>query len=106
MDIDPRAALDRLIEALGAHYDAVTSIEDPESPAVVAATATLEDAFVTYDDALITNFDVDLPFDIYDYEDDDDLEDYDDEGDEDDDDEDDDEGDDDEDDDEGDDDED
>lgn len=91
MEIDPRAALDRLIEALGAHYDAVTSNEDPESPAVISATASLEDAFVTYDDALITNFDVDLPFDIYDddYEDDDeDLEDLDDADDESDDDED------------------
>ena len=66
MEIDPRAALDRLIEALTAHYDAVTSNQDPEAPAVISATATLEDAFVTYDDALITNFDVDLPFDVYD----------------------------------------
>lgn len=86
MEIDPRAALDRLIEALTAHYDAVTSNQDPEAPAVISATATLEDAFVTYDDALITNFDVDLPFDVYDddFEDDDDLEDFDDESDEDD----------------------
>lgn len=83
MEIDPRAALDRLIEALTAHYDAVTSNQDPEAPAVISATATLEDAFVTYDDALITNFDVDLPFDVYDddFEDDDDLEDFDDEDD-------------------------
>lgn len=66
MDIDPRAALDRLIEALTAHYEAVTSNQNPEAPAVVSATAILEDAFVTYDDALITNFDVDLPFDVYD----------------------------------------
>jgi len=66
MDIDPRAALDRLIEALTAHYEAVTSNQNPEAPAVISATAILEDAFVTYDDALITNFDVDLPFDVYD----------------------------------------
>ncbi len=65
MDIEPRAALDRLIEALLAHFEAVSANQDSEAPAVIAATDTLEDAFVTYDDALITNFDVDLPFDVY-----------------------------------------
>lgn len=85
MEIDPRAALDRLIEALGAHYEAVVSTGDPEAPAVIASTETLEDAFVTYDDTLMRHFDVDLPFDIY-YDDDDDDDTDDDDADDDDDD--------------------
>jgi hypothetical protein len=82
---DPRAALDRLIAAFEAHYDAVAAAQDSDAPAVVAAANTLMDAFDTYDDALFTGFGVDTPFDIYsedDDEDDDDL-DYDDEDDDD-----------------------
>ncbi|PFG38225.1 hypothetical protein ATJ97_0697 [Georgenia soli] len=82
---DPRAALDRLIAAFEAHYDAVAAAQDSDAPAVVAAANTLMDAFDTYDDALFTGFGVDTPFDIYsedDDEDDDDLE-YDDDDDDD-----------------------
>jgi hypothetical protein len=78
---DPRAALDRLIAAFEAHYDAVAAAQDGDAPAVVAAANTLMDAFDTYDDALFTGFGVDTPFDIYtdeDDEDDDDFEDDDD----------------------------
>lgn len=77
---DPRAALDRLIAAFEAHYDAVAAAQDSDAPAVVAAANTLMDAFDTYDDALFTGFGVDTPFDIYseDDDEDDDL-DYDDE---------------------------
>lgn len=74
MEIDPRAALDRLIEALNAHYDAAVHAQDPDAPAVISATVTLEDAFITYDDALMTHYDVDLPFDVFDDDDDDDDE--------------------------------
>ena len=77
---DPRAALDRLIAAFEAHYDAVAAAQDSDAPAVVAAANTLMDAFDTYDDALFTGFGVDTPFDIYaedDDEDDDDDLDYD-----------------------------
>jgi hypothetical protein len=76
MAIDPRAALDRLIAAFEAHYDAVAAAQDSDAPAVVAAANTLMDAFDTYDDALFTGFGVDTPFDIYSDEDD---EEYDDE---------------------------
>lgn len=79
MDMDPRAALDRFIEALTAHYEVVASNKDPEAPAVVDAMETLEDAFVRYDDALITHYDVDLPFEVYYDEDDEDEDDEDDE---------------------------
>ncbi|MCK6208976.1 DNA primase [Georgenia sp. EYE_87] len=73
---DPRAALDRLIAAFEAHYDAVSAARDSDAPAVVAAANTLMDAFDTYDDALFTGFGVDTPFDIYtdDEDEDDDLE--------------------------------
>jgi hypothetical protein len=77
MAIDPRAALDRLIAAFEAHYDAVAAAQDSDAPAVVAAANTLMDAFDTYDDALFTGFGVDTPFDIYSDEDED--EEYDDE---------------------------
>lgn len=80
---DPRAALDRLIAAFEAHYDAVAASQDGDAPAVVAAANTLMDAFDTYDDALFTGFGVDTPFDIYTEEDEDD--DFDDDDDEDDD---------------------
>lgn len=78
MDIDPRAALDRMIEALNAHYEAAVHAQDPDSPAVISATVTLEDAFITYDDTLMVHYDVDLPFDLFDDddEDDDDDDDY------------------------------
>jgi hypothetical protein len=82
---DPRAALDRLIAAFEAHYDAVAAAQDSDAPAVVAAANTLMDAFDTYDDALFTGFGVDTPFDIYSDEDDEDDEDdleYEDEDDE------------------------
>lgn len=78
MDIDPRAALDRLVEALTTHYEAVVTTQDSESPAVLRATEVLEEAFVAYDDSLFTHFDADLPFDIYDDEDADDDDDDDD----------------------------
>lgn len=41
---------------------------------MISATVTLEDAFITYDDTLMTHYDVDLPFDLFDDDDDDDDE--------------------------------
>lgn len=90
MAIDPRAALDRFVAALEEHHLAVASTQDPDSPRVEAATSTLREAFVTYDDALYRAYEIDLPLeeidddfdddddDDYDDEDDDDLEDLDD----------------------------
>ncbi|MFC4555699.1 DNA primase [Georgenia faecalis] len=78
MATDPRAALDRFIAALEAHYDAARGSSDPDSPAVDAAANAVEDAFFTYDDALYTRFHVAVPLEAYgeddDDEDDDDLE--------------------------------
>lgn len=82
MDLDPRAALDRFIDALTTHYEAIVSTQDPESAAVLLASEVLEEAFIAYDDSLFTHYDADIPFDVYDDDDDDD--DLDDDGDDDD----------------------
>ncbi|MFD1718070.1 DNA primase [Georgenia deserti] len=72
---DPRAALDRLIAAFEAHYDAVVAARDSDAPGVISAANTLMDAFDTYDDALFTSHGVDTPFDIYTDDEDDDEDD-------------------------------
>lgn len=92
MAMDPRAALDRFIAALEAHYQAAATLQNPNADAVVRTEEAVEDAFLTYDDALMLSFDVDVPLDTcgYDDDDDDDLDDEDDDLDEDEDDEDDD----------------
>lgn len=71
MTNDPRSALNRLIAAFEAHLDAAAT-GDENSPAVVAAENTLQDAFFTYDDVLFTAYGIELPFDTYDGDDDDD----------------------------------
>ncbi|MGW6131672.1 primosomal protein [Cellulomonas sp. NPDC055163] len=54
MTVDPRAALDRLIAALEAHYHAVAARRGEDDPAVDDAYDILADAFEVYDDALGT----------------------------------------------------
>ena len=54
MTVDPRAALDRLIAALEAHYHAVATRRGEDDPAVDDAYDVLADAFEVYDDALAT----------------------------------------------------
>lgn len=54
MAIDPRAALDRLIAALEAHYTAASTRRGEDDPAVDDAYDVLADAFEVYDDALGT----------------------------------------------------
>ena len=54
MTVDPRAALDRLIAALEAHYTAVAAPHGEDDPAVDDAYDILADAFEVYDDALGT----------------------------------------------------
>lgn len=73
MTVDPRAALDRLVAALEAHYAAVVSKSDDDDPAVDDAYDVLADAFEVYDDALGTVHGEATPF--YLGEDDDDDED-------------------------------
>jgi len=78
MTTSPRDALDRLVAALEAHYDAVTRRTGEADPAVIAAYQTLADAFETYDNALYDTFDEVTPFELVDDEDDDLLDDEDD----------------------------
>ena len=79
---DARAALDRLVAALEAHFGAVARDRSEDSPAVIAAAETLIDAFETYDEMLYSRYRVDTPFVVYDDSDEeDDLEEFaDDEG--------------------------
>ena len=62
MTVDPRAALDRLIAALEAHYHAVEGRHGEDDPAVDDAYDVLADAFEVYDDALGTVFGEATPF--------------------------------------------
>ena len=70
MTVDPRAALDRLIAALEAHYHAVSTRRGEDDPHVDDAYDVLADAFEVYDDALGTVHGEATPF--YLAEDDDD----------------------------------
>jgi len=81
MTVDPRAALDRLLAALEAHYSAVAARQGEDDPAVDDAYDVLADAFEVYDDALGTVHGEALPFYLAEeddeFEDDEDLDDED-----------------------------
>jgi hypothetical protein len=77
MTTDPRAALDRLVDALQVHLAASAARRGSSDPAVVAAYDTLADAFETYDEALFDAYGETTPFELYD--EDEDLDDEDDE---------------------------
>lgn len=81
MTIDPRAALDRLIAALEAHYTAVATRRGEDDPAVDDAYDILADAFEVYDDALATVHGEATPFYLVDDDEDDDEDDEDRDGD-------------------------
>ena len=72
MTVDPRAALDRLIAALEAHYNAVVARKGEDDPAVDDAYDVLADAFEVYDDALGTVHGEATPFDLAEEDDDED----------------------------------
>ncbi len=74
MSVDPRAALDRFIAALEAHYLAVTKRHGSDDPAVDDAYYVLADAFEVYDDALNETYGEAIPIELTD-DDDDDLDD-------------------------------
>jgi hypothetical protein len=79
MTVDPRAALDRLIAALEAHYQAVSTRRGEDDPTVDDAYDVLADAFEVYDDALGTVHGEATPFYLAEEDDDEDDEDEDDE---------------------------
>jgi hypothetical protein len=84
MTTAPRDALDRLVAALEAHFEAVTRRTGEADPAVNAAYQTLADAFETYDDALYDSYDEVTPFVLVDDADEDEEDDEEDDEDEDD----------------------
>ena len=88
MTVDPRAALDRFVAALEAHFAAVANRRSDSDASVDDAYDVLADAFDVYDEALAVTHGEATPFYLADDEDGDDHDD--DENDEDDDDEDDD----------------
>jgi hypothetical protein len=69
MTVDPRAALDRFVAALEAHYHAVATRRGEDDPAVDDAYDVLADAFEVYDDALATVHNEATPFYLVDDED-------------------------------------
>jgi len=77
MTVDPRAALDRLIAALEAHYEAILARAGEEDPAVDDAYDVLADAFEVYDDALGTVHGEATPFYLGEDDDEDDEDDAD-----------------------------
>lgn len=62
MTVDPRAALDRLLAALEAHFHAVSTRRTDDDPAVDDAYDVLADAFEVYDDAMVRVHGETLPF--------------------------------------------
>ncbi|WP_298460073.1 primosomal protein [uncultured Cellulomonas sp.] len=71
MTVDPRAALDRFVAALEAHYHAVAARRRDDDPAVDDAYDVLADAFEVYDDALATVHGEATPFYLVDDDDED-----------------------------------
>src|SRR3712207_9443311 len=70
MTVDPRAALDRFVAALEAHYHAVAARRGEDDPAVDDAYDVLADAFEVYDDALASVHGEATPFYLVDDEED------------------------------------
>lgn len=70
MTTDPRAALDRLIAALEAHFDAVTNRRAEDDPRIEDTYDLLADAFEVYDDALSSHYNEFLPVTLDDSADD------------------------------------
>ncbi|WP_425953845.1 primosomal protein [Xylanimonas sp. McL0601] len=83
MTADPRAALDRLIAALEAHFDAISTRRNDDDPRVDDAYDVLADAFEVYDDALAQVYGEVTPF-VLEEDDEDEDDDSDDDEDEDD----------------------
>lgn len=85
MTVEPRAALDRFVAALEAHFHAVSTRRTDDDPAVDDAYDVLADAFEVYEDALARVYSETMPVGLLDDDDDDADEDEDDDLDEDDD---------------------
>ena len=86
MTVDPRAALDRFVAALEAHFHAVSTRRMDDDPAVDDAYDVLADAFEVYEDALARVYSETMPVGLLDDDEGDDEGDDEDDDDEDDDD--------------------
>ena len=75
---DARRALTRLLNAFENHFDIARDGDEADDAALEAAELALRDAFFTYDDVLITQYEVELPFDLIVSDDEEDEEDDDD----------------------------
>ena len=73
MAVDLQTAYTRLVNALEEFHSSVLEFSDAEAPAVLRATDHLVDAYTVYDDAIFTQYGVEMPFDTY-ADDDDDYE--------------------------------
>lgn len=78
MALHAREALNRLIAALEHHLDVAEKSDAVQTPVLERSEDAVRDAFFTYDDALFTNYGVELPFEILDDDFDDDEDDEDD----------------------------
>ena len=83
MTVDPRAALDRFVAALEAHFAAVANRRGDEDASVDDAYDVLADAFDVYDEALGNTYGEALPVVLADDDDEDDDDDGDDDEDDD-----------------------
>lgn len=72
MTADPRAALDRFVAALEAHFHAVSTRRSDDDPAVDDAYEVLADAFEVYEDSLAQVYSEVTPFLLDDADDEDD----------------------------------
>jgi hypothetical protein len=64
MSTDPRAALAQLIGALERHLEAIATRRAPQDPQIEQAYEQLEDAFLSYEEALSTTYDEYLPIEL------------------------------------------
>lgn len=71
MTVEPRAALDRFVAALEAHFHAVSTRRTDDDPAVDDAYDVLADAFEVYEDALARIYSETMPVGLLDDDDDD-----------------------------------
>lgn len=69
MTVEPRAALDRFVAALEAHFHAVSTRRTDDDPAVDDAYDVLADAFEVYEDALARVYSETMPVGLLDDDD-------------------------------------
>jgi predicted component of type VI protein secretion system len=64
MHQEPQVALQKLIGALERHLDAILSQREGEDPGIEQAYIQVEDAFLSYEEALSASFDEYLPMEL------------------------------------------